>query len=70
MHVHCFNDNWSVCERWLRDYPGCMVGLTPLVCKPAVTHVHDVARRIPLDRLLLETDAPYFLPDKVRQIST
>ena len=27
--------------------------------------VHEVAKLVPLDRLLLETDAPYFLPDKL-----
>ena len=27
--------------------------------------VHEVAKRVPLDRLLLETDAPYFLPAKL-----
>ena len=27
--------------------------------------VHEVAKRVPLDRLLLETDAPYFLPAKI-----
>ena len=25
-------------------------------------HIHEVARRVPLSRLLLETDAPYFAP--------
>ena len=26
------------------------------------THLHEVARMVPLPRLLLETDAPYFAP--------
>ena len=25
-------------------------------------HLHDVVRKIPLSRILLETDSPYFLP--------
>ena len=28
--------------------------------------VREVAARLPLDRLLLETDAPYFVPSMVR----
>ena len=27
--------------------------------------VHEVAKRVPLGRLLLETDAPYFLPARL-----
>ena len=42
-----------------------MIGLTALVTKPSAKQSHEVARKIPLDRLLLETDAPYFLPDQV-----
>merc|ERR1712059_106519 len=28
--------------------------------------LHEVVRTVPLDKLLLETDAPYFLPRQVR----
>merc|ERR1712105_172640 len=31
----------------------------------SVGSVREVVRNIPLDRILLETDAPYFLPAKV-----
>ena len=43
-------------------FPGSKIGLTGVVTYRDAKGVHDVAKRIPLDRLLLETDAPYFLP--------
>ena len=43
-------------------FPGSKIGLTGVVTYEDAKDVHDVAQRIPLDRLLLETDAPYFLP--------
>ena len=33
-----------------------------MVTKGHAKAVHEVAKRVPLDRLLLEADAPYFLP--------
>jgi TatD DNase family protein len=69
MHRHCFNDTWAVAEAWLRLYPGSKIGLTGLVTYGHAKAVHEVARRIPLDRLLLETDAPYFLPAGVGKTS-
>ena len=43
-------------------FPGSKIGLTGVVTFRDAKDVHEVAKRIPLDRLLLETDAPYFLP--------
>ena len=43
-------------------FPGSKIGLTGVVTYRDAKGVHDVAKRIPLDRLLLETDAPHFLP--------
>ncbi len=62
IHVHCWNGRWSECQEWLAKYPKCKIGLTMLVTYPRATDIHEVARNIPLDRLVLETDAPYFMP--------
>ena len=43
-------------------FPGSKIGLTGVVTFLSAKNVHEVAKRIPLRRLLLETDAPYFLP--------
>ena len=41
------------------------IGLTNLVTFPSAKDVHKVASNIPLNRLLLETDAQYFVPRSV-----
>ncbi|XP_064633797.1 putative deoxyribonuclease TATDN2 [Lineus longissimus] len=65
IHRHCFTGHWYELEPWLAYFSKCYVGLTPLVTFRSAECVHDVARRLPLERLLLETDAPYFRPPYV-----
>ncbi len=62
IHLHCFNNDWFTCKKWLAEYPNLKIGLTPLITKPHITYLHKVVREVPLDRILLETDAPYFHP--------
>lgn len=60
IHLHCFNGNWDLCQRWLNKYSGCKIGITGLVTYAQAEHLHDVVQRVDLSRILLETDAPYF----------
>jgi len=65
MHRHCFKGSWEEAESWLELFPGSKIGLTGVVTNSSAKAVHEVAKRVPLDKLLLETDAPYFLPAKL-----
>ena len=59
--VHCFTDTLEA----LRDYLdlGMHIGITGWICdERRGTALQAIARYIPLDRLLLETDSPYLLP--------
>ena len=69
MHYHCFKGTVEQAEDWVRDYPASKIGLTGLVTFPKAKHVHEVARHVPLEKILLETDAPYFLPEAVGRSS-
>lgn len=62
IHRHCFTGNWQEAQVWLNAFPNLCLGLTPLVCSERTNALAEVARRIPLERLLIETDSPYFLP--------
>jgi len=69
IHYHCFTGTWKAAEAWLGAYPASKIGLTGLVTFDHARSVHEVARHIPLEKLLLETDAPYFLPSGVSKES-
>ncbi|GIY64097.1 putative deoxyribonuclease TATDN2 [Caerostris darwini] len=63
-HLHCFTDSWTWAQKWMDAFPNVHIGITNLVTFPSAKDTHEVAKRIPLNRLLLETDAPYFVPKK------
>ncbi|XP_067126658.1 uncharacterized protein [Centruroides vittatus] len=62
IHRHCFTGDWKEAEIWLNTFENLYMGITNLVTFPSAKELHFVAKKIPLNRLLLETDAPYFVP--------
>ena len=59
--VHCFTDTQAALEDCLAL--DCYVGITGWICdERRGLGLREVAKRIPDDRLLIETDAPYLLP--------
>jgi TatD DNase family protein len=59
--AHCFTGNWSQAKSYL-DL-GLYIGVTGWLCdERRGQDLRNAVRHIPLDRLLLETDAPYLLP--------
>ncbi|XP_054709760.1 putative deoxyribonuclease TATDN2 [Uloborus diversus] len=65
IHLHCFTDTWTWAEKWLDTFPNLFIGITNVVTFQSAECVHEVVKNIPLNRLLLETDAPYFIPKAV-----
>lgn len=61
---HCFTGDWETAKKIL-DL-GFYIGISGIVTFKKATQVHEVAKNIPLDRLLLETDAPYLAPVPMR----
>ncbi|KAL4226813.1 putative deoxyribonuclease tatdn2 [Mactra antiquata] len=62
IHCHCFTNAYKNATKWMDEFPNLFIGVTPLVTYRSATPTHDLARKIPLNKLLLETDAPYFIP--------
>jgi TatD DNase family protein len=58
--MHCFTESWQVARAAL-DL-GFYISLSGIVTFRNAEALRDVARQVPLDRLLIETDAPYLAP--------
>lgn len=62
--MHSFSGDWAYAEACLEL--GAYLSLSGPVTFPKATDLHDVARRMPLERLLIETDCPYLSPHPFR----
>lgn len=62
--VHCFTGNIEQARKIL-DL-GLYIGFTGIVTFPNAKELQEVAKFVPLDRMLLETDSPYLAPQAVR----
>ena len=62
--IHCFSTDWSVAEAALEL--GMYISLSGIVSFRGSEVLRACIERIPLDRLLLETDAPYLAPHPLR----
>ena len=58
--MHCFTETWEVAAAAL-DL-GFHISFSGIVTFKNAQALKDVARRVPLDRLLIETDSPYLAP--------
>ena len=57
---HCFTSDWDTAKRVLDlDFH---LGFTGIVTFKNAPLTHEVARKCPLERMLIETDAPYLSP--------
>ena len=58
--LHCFTEDWEMAKAALDI--GFYISLSGIVTFRNAEALRDVARQIPSDRLLVETDAPYLAP--------
>ena len=58
--LHCFTESLAVAEAAIAL--GFYISISGIVSFKKAEQVHEVARSIPLDRLLVETDSPYLAP--------
>ena len=69
--VHCFSGDWEVAQKYLEF--GLHLGFTGIITFPSKKtepkiqkDLWEVVKNVPLDRFLIETDAPYLAPQKYR----
>ncbi|MDH5357382.1 MAG: TatD family hydrolase [Gammaproteobacteria bacterium] len=58
--IHCFTENWQTAQRALDI--GFYISLSGIVTFKNAVELQEVAKKLPLDRILIETDAPYLAP--------
>lgn len=58
--MHCFTESWDVARAAL-DL-GFYISFSGIVTFKNAKQIHEVAQKVPLDRLLIETDSPYLAP--------
>lgn len=58
--MHCFTESWEVAEQALAL--GFYISFSGVVTFKSAIALQEVALKVPLDRLLIETDAPYLAP--------
>lgn len=58
--MHCFTESWEVAKAALDlDF---YISFSGIVTFKNATSLHEVAKKVPLDRMLIETDSPYLAP--------
>lgn len=58
--MHCFTETWETAQSALAL--GFLISFSGIVTFKNATALKEVARQVPLDRLLVETDSPYLAP--------
>jgi TatD DNase family protein len=58
--MHCFTERWEVAEAALAM--GFYISFSGIVTFKSAKDLKEVARRVPLERMLIETDSPYLAP--------
>ena len=58
--MHCFAEDWEVAQRAL-DL-NFYISFSGILTFKSATTLQDIAKKVPLDRILIETDAPYLAP--------
>ncbi len=58
--MHCFSENWDIAQRAL-DL-NFYISFSGIVTFKNAVVLHDVAQKVPLNKMLIETDSPYLAP--------
>lgn len=62
--VHCFTSDWDYAQKILNL--GFYISFTNIITYPKKDELLEVVRNVPMDKFLLETDAPYLPPQSLR----
>jgi TatD DNase family protein len=58
--LHCFTEDWEIARQMLER--GFFISFSGILTYPSAGGIRDAAVKVPSDRLLVETDAPFLVP--------
>jgi TatD DNase family protein len=62
--LHCFTENWEFAKQMLdRDF---FISFSGILTYPSAQLLREVAKKLPLEKTLIETDSPYLVPAPYR----
>jgi len=64
--IHCFSENWDFAQKIFSICPEAKISFTGILTYPQSFDVQEVAKKSPLERIMLETDAPYIIPQQMK----
>lgn len=62
--MHCFTESWDMAQEALKM--GFYISISGIVTFKNAGNVTEIAKKVPLERLLIETDAPFLAPTPFR----
>jgi TatD DNase family protein len=66
VHVHCFTSSTALAESLLSDFPNLCIGFTGIITFKNAGDLRETVRRVPIERILVETDGPWLAPEPHR----
>lgn len=58
--LHCFTEDWSLAKRMMDK--NFYISFSGILTFPKAQPLREIAEKIPLEKLLVETDSPYLVP--------
>lgn len=64
--IHCFSEDWNFAEAIFAFWPETKISFTGILTYPKSLPIQEVAKKAPLNRIMIETDAPFLIPEVMK----
>lgn len=64
--LHCFSEDWEMAKQMMNH--NFFISFSGILTFPKAHHLREIAKKIPLEKILIETDSPYLVPVPFRGI--
>lgn len=67
--IHCFSEDWDFAQKIFSLSGEAKISFTGILTYPNSLAIQDVAKNAPLEKIMIETDAPYLIPQQMKWIA-